>query len=127
MNNPPTSKRRSCALAATSSTCTRDGRICREYLSTFYAGLSGDAMIDEEDIVRTMISVMDEDRDGYVGYEEPRRRRGMSHGGRSTRGTRTSRRWELCSIVTLVRRIFCLNVELLKTILTQRRRHGHAL
>ncbi|KAI4371372.1 hypothetical protein MLD38_019615 [Melastoma candidum] len=47
-----------------------DGRISQEDLSSFYAGLPGDAIIDEEDVVGTMISLADEDQDGYVGYEE---------------------------------------------------------
>ncbi|XP_052188343.1 calcium-binding protein CP1 [Diospyros lotus] len=45
----------------------RDGKISKEDLRSFYAGFSGGV---EEEVIGTMMSVADVNRDGYVEYEE---------------------------------------------------------
>lgn len=50
----------------------RDGKISRDDLCSFYAGLSRDGITDE-DAIGTMMSAADSDRNGYVEYEEFKR------------------------------------------------------
>ncbi|XP_057957340.1 calcium-binding protein CP1 [Malania oleifera] len=47
----------------------RDGKISREDLLTFYAGYSGPGAGDD-DIIASMISVADSNKNGFVEYEE---------------------------------------------------------
>ncbi|XP_022761282.1 calmodulin-like [Durio zibethinus] len=46
----------------------RDGKISREDLRTFYAGFSNG--FDDDEMIGTMISLADSNRDGFVEYEE---------------------------------------------------------
>ncbi|XWS14219.1 hypothetical protein CRYUN_Cryun36dG0104300 [Craigia yunnanensis] len=49
----------------------RDGKISREDLRRFYAGFSnGNTGFDDEEMIGTMISLADLNRDGLVEYEE---------------------------------------------------------
>ena len=49
----------------------RDGKISREDLRRFYAGFStGNTGFDDDEMIRTMISLADSNRDGFVEYEE---------------------------------------------------------
>ncbi|XP_018836326.1 calcium-binding protein CP1-like [Juglans regia] len=66
----------------------RDGKISRDDLRTFYAEFtSGDA---DEEAIKSMISVADSNRDGFVEYNEFERvlgdRRGSSPAGRREGG-----------------------------------------
>lgn len=45
-----------------------DGKISRDDLRAFYAGIPGAG--GEDDLIGTMISVADSDKDGFVEYEE---------------------------------------------------------
>ncbi|CAI0466932.1 unnamed protein product [Linum tenue] len=47
----------------------RDGKISRDDLRRFYAGFTNSGE-EEEDMIGTMMSVADSDKDGFVGYEE---------------------------------------------------------
>ncbi|XP_059646105.1 calcium-binding protein CP1-like [Cornus florida] len=47
-----------------------DGRISREDLRTFYDGFGGGEASSGEDVIGTMMSVADENKDGYVEYDE---------------------------------------------------------
>ncbi|XVF38878.1 hypothetical protein REPUB_Repub20aG0140400 [Reevesia pubescens] len=47
----------------------RDGKISREDLRRFYAGFSNGSF-DDEEMIGTMISLADSNRDGFVEYEE---------------------------------------------------------
>ncbi|XVF62431.1 hypothetical protein PTKIN_Ptkin09bG0007200 [Pterospermum kingtungense] len=47
----------------------RDGKISREDLRRFYAGF-GDVGFDDDEMIGTMISLADSNRDGFVEYEE---------------------------------------------------------
>ncbi|GMI72108.1 Ca2+-binding protein 1 [Hibiscus trionum] len=47
----------------------RDGKISREDLRRFYAGLSN-GFDDDEEMIGTMISMADLNKDGFVEYEE---------------------------------------------------------
>lgn len=46
-----------------------DGKISYDDLRTFYGGISGPATSDE-DVIGSMMSVADSNKDGYVQYEE---------------------------------------------------------
>ncbi|CAK9138878.1 unnamed protein product [Ilex paraguariensis] len=46
-----------------------DGKISRDDLQTFYSGFSGTGESDE-DILRSMMSLADSNKDGYVEYDE---------------------------------------------------------
>ncbi|CAN1281624.1 Calcium-binding protein CP1 [Linum perenne] len=45
----------------------QDGKISRDDLSRFYAGISND---DDDDMIGTMISLADSDKDGFVQFED---------------------------------------------------------
>lgn len=47
----------------------RDGKISKDDLRAFYAGLSGSGA-PEEDMIGSMMTVADANEDGYVEYEE---------------------------------------------------------
>ncbi|KAJ4721993.1 calmodulin-like [Melia azedarach] len=47
-----------------------DGKISRDDLLMFYARLGGDEIRAEDDVISTMISVADSNKDGYVEYDE---------------------------------------------------------
>ncbi|KAK6254363.1 EF-hand domain - like 10 [Theobroma cacao] len=48
----------------------RDGKISREDLRRFYAGFSNGTGFDDDEIIGTMISLADSNKDGFVEYEE---------------------------------------------------------
>ncbi|XVF66096.1 hypothetical protein PTKIN_Ptkin10aG0006700 [Pterospermum kingtungense] len=57
----------------------RDGKISREDLRRFYAGFSnGNTGFDDEEMIGTMISMADSNKDGFVEYDEFERVLGAS-------------------------------------------------
>ncbi|KAA8527358.1 hypothetical protein F0562_034927 [Nyssa sinensis] len=66
---PETSKRSDLRPAFDVLDTDRDGKISGDDLRTFYAGFSG-ATASDEDVIGSMMSVADLNKDGFVEYDE---------------------------------------------------------
>ncbi|KAK9288465.1 hypothetical protein L1049_016922 [Liquidambar formosana] len=64
----------------------RDGKISPDDLRTFYSGFANTSAAADEDIIGSMISVADSNKDGFVEYDEFERVLGCGNGERRSGG-----------------------------------------